>query len=102
MTARLTRRLKTAVTTEDAFGTPAAARGSMMVVAGEEDLDDDDLLFDDEVIIDEDETTLPGPIYPEGKVVRMKVGSLKRLLRQEAALACICWGEPWCTHKANR
>lgn len=49
MTARNIRRLKTPVTTEDAFGTPAAARGSMINVAGATDDDvEGDLLTDDE------------------------------------------------------
>lgn len=49
MTARKTRRLKTAVTTEDAFGTPAAARGNMMNVAGATDDDvEGDLITDDD------------------------------------------------------
>ena len=59
MTARKTRRLKTAVTTEDAFGTPAAARGSMMNVAGATDDDvEGELLTDDETCCAHNESLL--------------------------------------------
>lgn len=58
MTARKTRRLKLPATTEDAFGTPAAARSSMMNVAGATDDDHDEPL-----LVDNDPTTLPGPFY---------------------------------------
>lgn len=69
--------------TEDAFGTPFEARGSMMCVAGE--TDDDNMSDGEELLVDDmDEidhvdasddqprddknmdTTMKGPIYPEG------------------------------------
>ena len=59
-------------------GQATAARGGMMVVAGATD-DDDDLIIDEE-----DDTTMKGPIYPEGKTIKIKLGDLKTLLRQEA------------------
>lgn len=68
MTARKTRVLKTGITAEDAFGTPAAARSSMMNVAGASD-DDQGLpiIADDDVV--------------EG-VFRMRMHELRRLIRR--------------------
>ena len=67
MTAQKTRKPRTAVTTEDAFGTPPAARSSMMAVAGKTDDDEDlPLLTDDGEAMgptDEgDDTTMKGPV----------------------------------------
>lgn len=54
MTSRKTRGPKTVTTTEDAFGTPAAARGGMMTVAGASDSDETTpLLTDDENVLRE-------------------------------------------------
>ena len=83
MAIRNIRRPRKAVTTEDAFGTPPAARGSMNVVAGEED----DLQPGEELLVDDGEDlgetdamdTMDGPVY-EGRIVRIKLGVLRRLL----------------------
>ena len=65
-------------------GEATASRGGMMMVAGEEDLDVDDLLVDDEKSIDEeDNTTMKGPVYPEGKTIRIRLGDLRRLLAKK-------------------
>jgi len=79
MTARKTRGGRTLASEGLGPGGQAtAARGGMMMVAGASDADD-------ELIIDEeDDTTMNGPIYPEGKTIRIKLGSLKTLLRQGA------------------
>ena len=64
-------------------GEATAARGGMMMVAGKEDLDDD-LLFDDETCVKEtDDAYMTGPIYPEGRTIRIKVGDLRRLLARK-------------------
>ncbi len=86
MTARKTRRSQTGITTEDAFGTPPQARGNMMNVAGasDDDLDPgEELLVDDgEANVDEiPDTTMKGPVYPEGKRIRIKLGALRELVR---------------------
>jgi len=66
MTARKAPTNEAVVTSEDAFGTPAAARGGMMTVAGAEDDDEElPLLTDDS----------------EGRVT-MPLGELRRLLRR--------------------
>lgn len=47
----------------------------MMCVAGEEE-------SSNELLTDEgDDTTMKGPVYDEGKVIRMKVGTLRRIVR---------------------
>jgi hypothetical protein len=74
MTARKTREART-VATEDAFGTPPAARGSMMAVAGAED----ELPAGEELLTDDGEAMGP----TEGRVVRISLGELRRLLRRE-------------------
>jgi hypothetical protein len=85
MTARKTRKPRTVVTTEDAFGTPPAARGSMMKVAGKTDADEDlPLLTDDGEAMgptEGDDTTMKGPVYPEGRVIRIRMRELRRLVR---------------------
>lgn len=79
MPIRKTREAKT-LATEDAFGTPPAARGSMMNVAG---ASDDDLEPGEELLTDEgDDTTMKGPVYDEGRKLRVRLGELRRLLRQ--------------------
>ena len=77
MTDRKTRKLQTRVTTEDAFGTPPAARDGMMKVAGRTD---DEIEPGEEILDEEDPTTMSGPIYPEGKV-RVSVGALREIVR---------------------
>jgi hypothetical protein len=64
-------------TTEDAFGTPAVARGSMMNVAGKTDAEMDP---DEELLVDEgDDTTMKGSVYPEGKqLLRMLISEIIR------------------------
>lgn len=53
MVVRNIRASRKAVTTEDAFGTPPAARGSMMNVAGKTDDDVDlPLITDDDEIVE--------------------------------------------------
>jgi len=68
---------------EDAFGTPPAARGSMNNLANGPT--DDDLEPGEEVLTDEGDgmDVMDKPIYPEGKVVRIKLGTLRRLLIKE-------------------
>ncbi len=88
MTARKTRRSRTGAITEDAFGTPPAARGNMMNVAG---ASDDDMDPGEELLVDDGEgtgnveevpdTTMKGPVYPEGKLIRIKLGALRELVR---------------------
>jgi len=68
---------------EDAFGTPPQARGGMMCVAGAEDELDpgEELLTDDEANSDENiDTTMKGPVYPEGRSLRISIGSLRLLI----------------------
>ena len=78
MTVERIRRLRTGVTTEDSFGTPPAARGSMMNIAG---ASDDDLEPGEELLTDEgDDTTMKGPVYDEGRTVRITVRELRELL----------------------
>jgi hypothetical protein len=60
----------------DSFGTPPAARSSMMCVAGEEENDQDELLTDEG-----DDTIMNGPVYDEGKVIRIRLGELRKLIR---------------------
>jgi hypothetical protein len=74
MTARKTRRSRTGVTTEDAFGTPPAARGSMMNVAGKTD---DELEPGEELLVDDGEENK----QTEGRVIRVRLGALRRLVR---------------------
>jgi hypothetical protein len=84
MTARITRKPRTVVTTEDAFGTPAAARSSMMNVAGKTDDElepGEELLVDDSELVEDDPNTMKGPVYPEGKQIQISLGNLKRLVR---------------------
>ncbi len=76
MTARITRAPVPGVTTEDAFGTPPAARGSMMNVAGKVDADEDRPLLVDDDADDGDE-------FLEGaRSVRMTLGDVRRLVRR--------------------
>ena len=66
--------------TEDAFGTPPQARGSMNVLTGGEG--DDDLEPGEELLTDEGDgmDVMDKPLYPEGRVVRVRLGNLRQLL----------------------
>lgn len=74
--------------TEDAFGAPPAARGSMMKVSGAEDK----LEPGEELLVDDPEEaagptedasqTMKGPVYPEHKI-RITLGDLKRLVQEQ-------------------
>lgn len=72
---------------EDAFGTPPAARGGMMKVAG---ASDDDLEPGEDLLVDEGDPqpdeykgndAVGAPFYPEG-VVRISVGDLRRMVTE--------------------
>jgi hypothetical protein len=52
----------------------------MMKVAGA--TDDDPDRQGEQLITDDDETTMKGPVYDEGRVIRTTVGQLKRLVRR--------------------
>jgi hypothetical protein len=79
MTVRKLRVPKKVATEIDSFGTPPAARGSMMCVAGAEE-SQEPLLTDEG-----DDTTMNGPVYDEGKIIRISVGTLRRLVHLRLA-----------------
>ena len=73
------------ITTEDAFGTPPQARGSMMNVAGktDDDLRGEQLITDDAGEPDEynGNDTVGAPVY-EGDKVMMTMGQLREIIRK--------------------
>jgi hypothetical protein len=79
MTVRKLRVPKKMATELDSFGTPPAARSSMMCVAGDEE-SDQPLLTDEG-----DDTVMKGPVYDEGRRIRISVGTLRSLVRSRLA-----------------
>lgn len=75
--------------TEDAFGRPPSAIGSMNVVAGDEDdlepgeelLDDGEVTEHDDMAAGDGMDTMDGPIYPEGRRIRMTIGELRHYVQ---------------------
>ena len=88
MTHRKTTR-RWVMMSEDAFGAPPAARGSMMNIAGAED----ELEPGEELLVDDmpegagdygDDKAMNGPIYAEGRV-RTSLRVLRRALQKALA-----------------